>query len=205
MGLISLLGFAGALVIAAGAPGPSVAALVSRVLARGVRDVLPFVLAMWIGECVWISLAVFGLSAIAHAFEALFMIIRCAGVAYLLFLAWKMWFAPAVDEGEGEAMPPSSPIRMFLAGIGVTLGNPKIMVFYMALLPALVDLRHMGAAGWAELMATAVCVLFVVDMSWIALAARARRFLNSRRARRIVNRSSAAIMAGAAVALAARG
>ncbi len=205
MGLISLLGFAGALVIAAGAPGPSVAALVSRVLARGVRDVLPFVLAMWIGECVWISLAVFGLSAIAHAFEALFMIIRCAGVAYLLFLAWKMWFAPAVDEGEGEAMPPSSPIRMFLAGIGVTLGNPKIMVFYMALLPALVDLRHMGATGWAELMATAVCVLFVVDMSWIALAARARRFLNSRRARRIVNRSSAAIMAGAAVALAARG
>lgn len=205
MSPVSLLAFAGALIIAAGAPGPSVAALVSRVLTRGAGEVLPFVLAMWFGECIWISLAVFGLSAIAHSFEHLFHAIKYAGVAYLLFLAWKMWSAPTDREGQGTAVPPSAPSRMFLAGLAVTLGNPKIMVFYLALLPTIIDLGNVTLLGWSALMATAVGVLFLVDMAWIALAARARRFLMSRRAVSIVNRSSSAIMAGAAVAMAARG
>ena len=46
MELSSLLIFAGALLVAAGSPGPSIAALVARVIARGFRDVLPFLLAM---------------------------------------------------------------------------------------------------------------------------------------------------------------
>jgi len=205
MSVLSLLAFAGALLIAAGAPGPSIAALVSRVLSRGARDVLPFVFAMWFGECIWISMAVFGLSAIANTFETLFLAIKYAGVAYLLFLAWKMWFA-STDGGNGDepVVPRSSPLRMFMAGLAVTLGNPKIMVFYVALLPALVDLHHVSFFGWAALMATGVGVLMVVDTLWIALASRARRLLRSRRAVRIVNRSSAAAMAGAAIAMATR-
>lgn len=205
MSVFSLLAFAGALLIAASAPGPSIAALVSRVLTRGARDVLPFVLAMWFGECIWISMAVFGLSAIANTFETLFLVIKYLGIAYLLFLAWKMWFASADAGGEEEAaLPQTSPLRMFFAGLAVTLGNPKIMVFYMALLPTLVDLHDVTLFGWAALMTTGVGVLIVVDTLWITLASRARRLLRSRRAVRIVNRSSAAAMAGAAIAMATR-
>lgn len=204
IGIVSLLVFAGALVLAAGAPGPSIAALVSRVLTRGPRDVMPFLAAMWFGECIWISLAVFGLSAIAHTFEAGFLAIKYAGIAYLLFLAWKMWNAPAGEGANDAEIPRASAVRMFLAGLAVTLGNPKIMVFYLALLPAIVDLRGVTFAGWVELMATALAVLFFVDTLWVLLAARARRFLRSRRAVRAVNRSSAAVMAGAAIAMATR-
>ena len=49
--------FAGALLLSAGTPGPSIAALVSRVLTNGWRDVLPFLLAMWLGEVMWLSMA----------------------------------------------------------------------------------------------------------------------------------------------------
>ena len=59
MDLSSLLIFAGTLAVAAGSPGPSVTALVARVLARGFRDVLPFLAAMWIGEAIWLSLEMF--------------------------------------------------------------------------------------------------------------------------------------------------
>ena len=55
MDLASLAIFAGALIVAAGSPGPSIAALVARVLARGPRDVMPFLAAMWIGEAIWLS------------------------------------------------------------------------------------------------------------------------------------------------------
>ena len=55
MDAASLAIFAGALIVAAGSPGPSIAALVARVIARGVRDVLPFLAAMWVGEAAWLD------------------------------------------------------------------------------------------------------------------------------------------------------
>ena len=76
MELSSLLIFAGALLVAAGSPGPSIAALVARVIARGFRDVLPFLLAMWIGEAIWLSLAVFGLAYIAQTFHMAFVAVK---------------------------------------------------------------------------------------------------------------------------------
>lgn len=60
MTLSALAVFAFALLVTAGTPGPSVAALVARVLTNGVRDVLPFLAAMWLGEAMWLTLAVAG-------------------------------------------------------------------------------------------------------------------------------------------------
>ena len=73
MSLTTLVIFAGALMMAAGSPGPSIAALVARVLSRGARDVLPFLAAMWIGEGIWLTCAVLGLAAIAETFYAAFV------------------------------------------------------------------------------------------------------------------------------------
>ena len=91
---------------------------------------------------------------------------------------------------------------MFGAGLAVTLGNPKIMVFYLALLPTILDINHVGMIGWAELLGTMLLVLIAVDLAWALLAARARRFLASQRAVLIANRTGA-IMAGAAATIAA--
>lgn len=203
MDISSLLLFAGVLAVAAGSPGPSIAALVARVLTRGTRDVLPFLVAMWVGEATWLALAVLGLSVIAETFHLLFTVIKYLGVAYLLCLAWKMWRAP-VSESDGALPRDSSALRMFLAGIAVTLGNPKIMVFYMALLPTLLDLRHVSLVAWLELTATMVVVVVAVDLTWVMVAGQARRLLRSARAMRAANRASATVMAGAAVAIAAK-
>ncbi len=54
MELASLLGFAGALLYGRRLPGPSIAALVARVISQGFRDVFPFLAAMWIGEAIWL-------------------------------------------------------------------------------------------------------------------------------------------------------
>ena len=203
MTLTTLLIFGGTLFMAAGTPGPSIAALVARVLSRGARDVLPFLVAMWIGEAIWLTFAVAGLAAIAEAFHWAFVAIKWLGVGYLLYLAWKMWNAAPTDGG--ETLPEAqSPLRMFLAGMTVTLGNPKIMMFYVALLPSLIDIHAVTLAGWAELLATMALVLIVIDFAWALLAAKARTFLRSRRAVRIANRASAGTMAGAAVAIAMR-
>ena len=203
MSLSALLVFALALIIAAGTPGPSIAALVARVLTNGFRDVLPFLAAMWLGEAMWLTCGVAGLAVIARSFGMVFIVLKFVGVAYLLFLAWKMWRAPA--DVQGSDLPSGqSPWRMFIAGLLVTLGNPKIMMFYLALLPTIIDLSRIGTVAWFELTLTMLIVLMAVDFGWALLATRARKLLNTRRAVKFTNRASATVMAGVAAAIATR-
>jgi len=197
--------FAAALIVSAGSPGPSVTALVSRVIARGWKDVLPFAAAMWIGEAAWFSAAVFGLAVLIETLHWAFVILKYCGVAYLLYLAWKMWHGPAdIVRPEIGASARRSPVRMFLAGLAVTMGNPKIMVFYLALLPNIVDLPTLGIGGWLVLSLTLLIVLAAIDLSYIVLAAQARRLLRKPGAVKIANRVGAACMGGAAAAIAAK-
>jgi threonine/homoserine/homoserine lactone efflux protein len=202
MTVSNLLVFAVALIVAAGSPGPSIAALVARVLSNGLRDVLPFLAAMWLGEALWLGCAVAGLAVVARTLGIVFIALKFIGAAYLLFLAWKMWFAPT-QVPDGELPSSQSPWRMFGAGLTITLGNPKIMVFYLALLPTIVDLNRVGAAAWIELTAIMLVVLVAVDVAWALLAVRARRLLTSRKAVKVANRTSATMMAGAAAVIAA--
>jgi threonine/homoserine/homoserine lactone efflux protein len=88
--------------------------------------------------------------------------------------------------------------------MAVTLGNPKIMVFYLALLPTLVDLASVTVIGWAELVVTMALVLIAIDLAWVAAAVQAKKLLKSPRAVRIANRVGATAMGGAAAAIAAR-
>jgi len=169
MTLASLAIFAGTLLIAAGSPGPSIAALVARVLSRGARDVFPFLAAMWVGELVWLTCAVLGLAALAETFHYLFVAIKWIGVAYLVYLAWQMWTAPAETAG-GSLPEAGSAGKLFFTGLTVTLGNPKIMMFYVALVPTIIDMNAVTLTGWAELVA-------VMRITWTAILTRMAIFL----------------------------
>lgn len=195
--------FAATLFAAAGSPGPSIAALVARVISQGLRSVLPFLAAMWIGEAMWLIAAALGLGFIAEQFHQAFLVIKYLGIAYLVWLAWKMWFAP-VEVNANDLPQDNSSIKMFATGMALTIGNPKIMVFYLALLPSMVDLNNLTAFGLVELVVAALLVLITVDLAWAFAAGWARRWLKSPRAVRIANRASATAMGGAAVVLASR-
>ena len=87
MELSALFIFALALLVAASSPGPSIAALVARVLVRGWHEVAPFVAAMWVGETIWLITAAVGLAALAETFYWAFVVVKYCGVIYLLHLA----------------------------------------------------------------------------------------------------------------------
>jgi threonine/homoserine/homoserine lactone efflux protein len=204
MSIESLLIFAGALFVAAASPGPGIAALVARVLGRGTAGAVAFTTGLAIGDVVWLAVAVAGLSALALTFQGVFLVVKYAGAAYLLFLAWKLWTAPAIRAEDAGSPRSDASWRLFLAGLAVTLGNPKVMVFYLALVPNLIDVTAITLLGFAELAAVLLGVLTLVFGFYILLAARARRFLTSSRAVRAVNRTTGAVMAGAAIAVATR-
>ncbi|MGL4094871.1 LysE family translocator [Agrobacterium cavarae] len=203
MELLSVLIFAGALLLNAGTPGPSIAALVSRVITSGWRDVIPFIAAMWIGEVIWLTMAMAGLTAVAQTFQLGFHILRWLGVAYLCWLAFRMWNKPVVEDDD-DLPRRASPLSMFGAGMALTLGNPKIMVFYLALLPSLINLSEAGVREWAILAIVTLMTLAAIDLTWTFLAHRARRLLQTPRATRIANRLGAVAMGGAAAVIVTR-
>jgi threonine/homoserine/homoserine lactone efflux protein len=204
MDLAGLLVFATALFIAAASPGPGIAAIVARVLGRGTQGALAFSAGVAIGDVVWLTVAIVGLAAIAQAFHGVFLVIKYAGAAYLLYLGYRLWTAPVAATAVEARATIEHPLKLFLAGLAVTMGNPKVMIFYLALLPTLIDLARITVLGYAELVAVTLAVLGVVFAGYIGLAARARRLFTSPRAIRWINRTTGTVMAGAAAAIASR-
>lgn len=204
MDIAGLIVFATALFIAAASPGPGIAAIVARVLGRGTRGAVAFSAGVAVGDVVWLTFAIVGLAALAQAFHGVFLVIKYAGAAYLLYLGYKLWTAPVSATEVAADTSGEHPVKIFLAGLAVTMGNPKVMVFYLALLPTLLDLARITVLGYAELVAVTLAVLGVVFGGYIGLAARARRLFTSPRAIRWINRTTGTVMAGAAAAIAAR-
>jgi len=200
----ALLVFGMALFIAAATPGPGIAAIVARVLGRGTQGALAFSAGVAVGDVVWLTLAVVGLSALAQMFHEVFLAIKYAGAAYLLYLAYRLWTAPVEPAAAGAGARGEHPLKLFFAGLAVTMGNPKVMVFYLALLPSLLDIAGMTVVGYAELVLVTLSVLGLVFAGYIGLATRARRLFTSPKALRRINRGTGAVMAGAAAAIAAR-
>jgi threonine/homoserine/homoserine lactone efflux protein len=202
--LAGLLVFAAAYLMATASPGPGVAAVVARTLARGPAGSGFFIAGFVLGDLVCFAMAASGLALLAETFAALFTAIRYAGAAFLLFLAWRLWTAPAVRAADAPPPRPERGARLVLAGLAITLGNPKVIVFFLALLPTVLDLGALSLGGFAGIALLSATILTGVLAAYTAAAARARLLLSSPRAVRAVNRGSGAAMAGAAVAVAAR-
>jgi threonine/homoserine/homoserine lactone efflux protein len=200
----SLLLFVGVYLAATASPGPGIAALVARVLGQGLGGIAPFVAGFVVGDLIWFSVAATGLAVLAHEFAGVFAIIRWAGVAYLLYLAWTMWQAPARAADVDPAARGSGGWRLFFGTLSLTLGNPKVIVFFLSIMPLVVDLGAINAATALEIATTMSCVLSAVLLTYAFAANRARRLFRSQRAMKLVNRGAAGVMASAALAIAAR-
>jgi threonine/homoserine/homoserine lactone efflux protein len=184
-------------------PGPGVTALIARVLARGLDGVPAFIAGFVAGALVWFTIAGTGLALLAETFASIFIAVRYAGAAYLLYLAWKLWTTPARPPGAGEIAPDHRG-RLFLTGMAINLGNPKVMVFFLALLPAVIRLDTLHPVGFAELAGIIVVIASGVLSAYAMVAARARKLFTTPRAVRLLNRGSGAVMAGAAITIVAR-
>lgn len=190
--------------VATATPGPGIAAILARVLGRGHDGIAPFIAGYVVGDLIWFTLAATGMAMLARTAHVLFLCIKYAGAAYLLYLAYRLWTSPAQPINDSRVAPPESRARLFLSSLTLTLGNPKAIMFYLALLPTVIDLSNMTFTAFLE-VAGAICVILSAVLTGYSIAAfRVRRLFRSRRAVRWLNRGTGTVMAGAAVAVATR-
>jgi len=204
MTLAGFIAYSGALALAAAIPGPGITALVARALGSGFRSSLYMSLGLILGDLIYLAAVMLGLAIVAQTFGMVFLVIKWAGVAYLAWLAWTFWTSGVTAENVEARKGKDGFVASLLAGLTLTLGNPKTMIFYLAVAPTIVDLRTVTLPEYGMLALLTIVVLLVVLVPYLALAAKARWFLRTPRALRLLNRTAAAFIVGAAAAIAAR-
>ena len=205
--MLSLSAFAAFALIytaAVASPGPGVAAVVARVLACGRVGLPAYIAGLVAGDLAWFCIAAAGLSVIAKQFAGVFLVIKFGGAAYLLFIAWKIWTAPVSAKPLDSAGAVGSSLSAFLSAASLTLGNPKVIAFFLALLPTVIDLEHLTLASFAILGVAIATILSLVMLAYALAAGRARSLFASAPAMRRLNRATGTLMAGVAVAVATR-
>jgi threonine/homoserine/homoserine lactone efflux protein len=205
MNMDGILVFAIAYAIVVVTPGPGLAAFVGQILGHGVKAAPAQALGIYVGDLVWYALAATGLAALAHAFAEIFTVVKWVGAAYLVYLAYRMWTAVPQSLDAAATRGPMSNRGLFASSLMVTLSNPKAIVFYLAVLPAIVDLRELTLPGFALGAILIAVILFAILAAYAFAAHAARGFFRSPRAMRTLNRVSGTAIAGAAIAIAARG
>jgi threonine/homoserine/homoserine lactone efflux protein len=190
--------------VAVAVPGPGVAAIIARGLAHGLKGTPAFIAGFMVGDLAWFAIAATGLAALAKTAATLFVAIKWAGVAYLLYLAFKLWTAPAKQVEVQSDGRRQHGWNAFLASLMLTLANPKAILFFLALLPTVIDLASMNTVRFLEISAAIIVVQPMVLGSYALLAARARDLFTTPKAVRRLNRTSGLAMAGAAVVVATR-
>lgn len=203
MTLAVLFAYCGALFIAAVIPGPGITAIVARALGSGFRPTFFMGLGLILGDMLYLTAVILGLAFIAQTFTTAFLLIKITGALYLGYIAWKLWTTGLLPQNI-EAKGSTSLAMSFLSGLFVTLGNPKTMLFYVALVPTLVDLNAVGLRDYGVLLAATFIVLLAVLVPYIALASRARLLMRQPKALRRLNRLAAGVLAGTAAYIATR-
>lgn len=203
MTLTGFLAYSAALAVAVAVPGPGIVAMVARGLGSGFRATLPMAIGIALGDLVYLSAAVMGLAFVAKSFGLVFLTFKYLGAAYLLYLAYKFWTS-GVGIEKVEARRADGPVATFLSGLMVTLGNPKVMVFYLAILPAIVELSTITFRDYLVLLVLTILILMGILLPYLALATRTRALLQTPAALKSLSRVAAGFLGAAAVAIAAR-
>ncbi len=183
-----------AMAILAALPSTSVLAVTARAASRGFRHGAATALGVVAGDVLFILLAIFGLAMLAETFGAGFRILQIAGGLYLLWLGTALARTP-VSTPQMPGAVPGTLYGSFMAGLLITIGDQKAVLFYLGFLPAFVNLYDVGAIDIATIIVIAVVAVGGVKLVYAALAHRAARLLGPRFSRGM-NLLAAAIMFG---------
>jgi len=182
--LISAASAAGIAIVALGmvlTPGPNMMYLVSRSLSQGRRAGMISLLGTVTGFLVYLTLANLGLAEAFRTARWLYWVVRLAGAAYLLYLAWQVLRPHGAAIFHVRDLPRDPAARLFRMGLLTNLLNPKAAIMYLALIPQFIDPArgHVLAQGFL-LGGTQITVSAAVNATIVLVASAIATFSATR-------------------------
>jgi threonine/homoserine/homoserine lactone efflux protein len=199
--LLSYLAFTGAAALIVLLPGPDTLVVVRSILRGGRRQGVLTALGNLVGLTVWVTSAVLGITALLHASEVGYNVLRAAGACYLIYLGIQAWRSRGAIESEGDGAGGVLGTG-FRAGILTNLFNPKVGVFFVTFLPGFVP---DGAAVGPTTAAYGAIFVALTALYWLALlgvAGKVRAWMSTPKIRRRLDVATAGVLVAFGVRLA---
>ncbi|MEJ6659482.1 MAG: LysE family translocator [Candidatus Thioglobus sp.] len=133
-------------------PGPGTLAVFAKSMSQGFMPAFYLSLGMVLGDLMYLSVVLFSLDLFAEVITPLMDYVRILGGLYLVYLGYGAWNAHKVKLSSKARH--KSNAKEFLTGLLISLTNPKVMIFYIAILPAFIDLSQVSLLYALEILAT---------------------------------------------------
>ncbi len=179
-------------------PGAGAIASMSSGLNYGFRHGYWNVLGLQLALVVQIAIVAAGVGVLFTTSPWAFLVVKWFGVAYLLYLAYLQWNAPAQSIDIKNDLPNKSRTQLVLYGFLVNMSNPKAIVFLLAVLPQFLDLSKPQWIQYLIMAVTMVSIDLIVMAGYTGLAAKVLRLLKSPKQQKYMNRTFAVLFAAAA-------
>lgn len=184
-------------------PGTGVVYTITTGLTLKWRASLAAAIGCTLGIVPHILASILGLSALLNMSAQVFSMLKLAGAAYLLYLAWNMWREAGTLEINKKSTE-NNLIQIIIKAIAINLLNPKLTIFFFAFLPLFVS--KSSASPTAEMImlsAVFMGITFIVFAFYGILSSGISAYLmNSSKAVKRLQQAFAVILAGFAVKLA---
>ncbi len=164
----------------------------ARSCAGGLGRLLAFV--------IMIVLASFGLAVVLQTSEFIFSVIKFAGVAYLLWLAYQLWKAPT-DEFKFDSKKNNSIVKLARQEFFIAAGNPKAILIFTAFLPQFVSPQLPASSQFLILGSLFLLLEFIAIMLYAWLGLHMKKLLKKPHAKKVFNRMCSSLLASAGIGL----
>jgi threonine/homoserine/homoserine lactone efflux protein len=192
-----VLGFT--LFIFAVTPGPGTLALLSISTSRGLASGIFFSVGMTLGDLSYLTIVIFSLNALADLIKPVTNAIQYFGACYLFYLGYSQWRAGKFNMDNNVSA--QSHLRELLSGFLLAGTNPKVMIFYLLVLPSLIDLNQVSLSYGLKIVATVAISLLLGLVVIGVLGKKLRQLIRSQKMALRVNRIFGVIMIGVGFSL----
>ena len=193
----------GSMIVLAFIPSVSVLVVSARSASSGFTHGVFTTIGIVAGDIIFIILAIYGLSVVAEFMGSRFSLIKYLGGAYLIWLGINLWRSkPGTGEVENNIEP--SILSSFLAGLLITLGDQKAILFYLGFFPAFLDLSSVTLADTGIIIVIATLAVGGAKLVYACMADRASRLLSGSSATKTINIVAGTVMVGVGVVLAVK-
>lgn len=208
MEIAALIAFLGVAVVVIITPGPDTAITIRNTLVGSRAAGIGTALGVATGQSLWTLAASAGLAAILVASEPAFLAIKLIGAGYLVWLGLHSLLRAWRSRGTADQPAPAEPRKRlsvrsgFAQGLLSNLANPKMAVFFLALLPQFVPAGP-ATFAWSVLLGVVFCAMTFGWLSLYALVvAKAGNLLRTPRVRRVLDAVMGTVLVGLGVRLA---
>lgn len=187
----------GVMVSLAALPSSSVALVVARSATLGAINGISAAVGIVLGDLFFIALALAGLSVFADAFGNLFVVVKVVGGLYLIWFGIKLLKSkPPNPHVASHQISSSSLITSFTAGVMLTLGDVKAIIFYASLFPAFVDITAVNTTQVATIVAITILSVGGVKAAYAICGARVANFAHSQKLSGMVQKATGSVLVG---------